>query len=326
MQLSKLKALLIPILRWKIKVLESSTPVVLTGSPRSGTTWLAGLLTKTGKRAFINEPVRRIRRRESVESRELGFSYRPYVDPTTSWSAAERFLSDIFTGRRPEFLLWGSDNSLSDIMTCRALVVKLISMNRMVPWILEHFSQIKGVLLLRHPCAVVGSQLRFVKARARTLHKDDEKLIRAKLPHLYEYSTSLRTEEEIRAVSWCLDAIVPLNASNHENLLVLTYESLVTNGPPELKRLFKFLGLDGYEKAVAKLREPSSVTGEWSVDHRRTPEEVRLARWKGDLSAEQAKRIMDVVKTFNISLYGESIEPDYSMLKDPCQISGIVIS
>lgn len=133
---------------------DTADTILLTGSPRSGTTWLGVILSISKGYAMITEPFHL----STPGLREAGFSWRTYVDPNSPWPSGKRVVGAILSGKNlnPGML---RDNSLMQLLLSKRLVIKSVRANRLLPWIDQHY-QLRGiVLIIRHPCAVVASQM-----------------------------------------------------------------------------------------------------------------------------------------------------------------------
>jgi len=266
-------AILSKYLKWKFRQYDIRETIYISGSPRSGTTWLGDILAAAGCACRIHEPILRIRR--TPEGMRLGLTFRPFVDPEIEWPEVEDFLFKLLSGKRPEFAARGSNNTVVELLRCKRLVVKFITMNRMLPWMVRRFPTRPPILILRHPCAVVASGLRFRKASAGAVNPDDRFFIEKKRPDLIKFVSQLKTEEEYWALSWAIDNYIPLTSSSTKSWILISYERLITHGQQELERIFTELHLSGIEEAVSRLPVPSVMAQEWSVDHARASTKER---------------------------------------------------
>jgi hypothetical protein len=200
-------------------------------------------------------------------------------------------------------------------------------MNRLLPWIVNRF-ELRGIfLIIRHPCAVVASQLKtglcgyrpisppytdifptvdMILEEASQINGLDSKLI--------ERLQKIKTLEEILAAAWCLDTIVPFQMANPLKWSLIIYEKLVKDGNKELTRIIHELGEEKIPRsAVHQLKKPSMLAD--TKDHHliQNPER-QLAKWKQSLSDTQIKRILNIVAEFGLDFYSEDVEPDYKKI------------
>lgn len=289
--------------------------VVVSGSPRSGTTWLAEMLANASKKhSLVDEPLHLknllLQRHTTIQE------WRPYVAPDSHAPRLRRYLEFTLQGRIPQGhkdrtvqsllhrLIWGSP-----------VVVKFVRGSRLLHWIANNFSLRGIVLLIRHPCAVVSSQITYKTPEWRNtkipkpsqLQKSFEGWIPDALFDKYEYVLrSIDSEVGKLAVMWCLDTYIPLSFEDgpvpgH----IVTYESLLDNTEKELCDILDYLRLpSSYCLAIEKVNPSSSA----SKDLRLKTEE-QLSKWKSRLKPSEIDEILRVVDEFGISTYDDTIRP-----------------
>jgi len=278
--------------------------IVLTGAPRSGTTWLGELLNTIPHSVIIFEPlhIRRV-----SEAKLAGFDWMTYLDPGQKNPLAYDYMDKVLRGQ--VITKWTAREikklSIQECLKADTLIIKFVRANMILDWMVNSFPIRRPILMLRHPCAVVASQIRREWKDRVSL----ENLMASPIFKLYPYLLSkvngLETVEEYLAVKWCLDYFHPLlNTGNYE---LVIYEKLVSDGTEQIKRIFKKLGYAIPEKSFSQLKIPSMT----SYDGNPWNEDDPLSRWKKYLSREQIMQIMEVVKRFGMDFYSEDIEPDY---------------
>lgn len=240
---------------------------------------------------------------------EIGFSWRTFVNPDAEWSAGHALIQKTFCGQDLHTTHL-RDNSLLEILICRALLVKSVRMNRLLPWIAGRFPLRGIVLLIRHPCAVVASQMVHPGfERQFQVPEMDRRFVDEYLPHLTSFVASLKHEEEIRALTWSLDQYVPLKLSAPKKWIPLYYERVVTDGLQELERLYSALGLSLSYRVQDMLRVNSREAHTWSPDHTYASVDERLSGWQKRLNQDQIDRVLAVVERVGIRGYGEEVVP-----------------
>lgn len=283
-----------------------SDTIVVTGSPRSGTTWLGELMSTVPGYRMLYEPLDMNRH---AESRAMGLGWRPYIAPGTDWPEAEAFLYRILTGQ----LLNRSTTthlSMAQILTRKGWVIKFVRASAILKWMTERFPLRTPLLLIRHPCAVVASQTRSGRQTVSIPMKITPSFAAA-FPELADYMGTLKTQEEARAARYCMHYYPPLSLPKPHPWHLVTYERLVRQGRQELEQIFEALEMEMPAEAIKHLRIPSATTKDWSnVRAGKDP----LAGWTKNLSKEQIKQILAVTSTFGLDFYGEDLEPDYDRL------------
>ncbi len=278
---------------------------VIAGSPRSGTTWLAAVLQALPRTALSYEPLHLNR---VPEAREAGFSWRTYLPPDAERTKMETFLRKVLQGNffRSELL---KRTSVFRAMFFRRLIVKSVRANRLLPWLLHQFPDLPPpLLLLRHPCAVVSSQLQ---------HPDwdtDEVRLHT-LPPAFrdqqDFLDSLTTPEEKLAASWAIDQRVALEHCERKSVTLVTYEGLVRHGRRIVRRLLRARSLPLPEVVLEALRsETPGTLPDSAVD----PKDAPLKIWRKRLSEEQVDRVLSTIRQLGIRFYGKELKPDYDQL------------
>ena len=208
------------------------------------------------------------------------------------------------------------DSSYADLFLSKAFVIKCIRANRLLPWIIKHF-QLKGIIyLIRHPCAVISSQLLHHSfSENKRIFDHDQEFVEQNLPDLVPFLKALNTEEEWRAVMWSLDQYVPLKYAKRHDYMLLSYEKVVMDGLSELQRICSFLQLPMSDKSIGQLRVPSREAMGWSANHLTASVEERLLGWKYRLDKNQIERILAVVEAFGIQGFSDEVVPDVDSIK-----------
>jgi hypothetical protein len=294
--------------------------VIVAGAPRSGTTWIAELLREVEGYKMFNEPLFLA---NYPEAREAGFSWRTHIPVRTRNPEAEAYLRKVLTGRVPlgpgwRFRHTSASGKFIEHVTQQRMLVKFCRAGRLLRWMLECFDVRGTLFVIRHPCAVVASQLNHGGWDSE--HLDNGLGTDAALGEVpagvYErYSdlfASLTTRVEVLAAIWCLDYHIPLLELEKEYpWILLPYERMVTQGAEELQRIAAALEVDVSKEMHRQLDEPSvSVTGQVHQNSER-----QLSKWRRRLSEKQIDSILRVVDEMGFSfLYGREVEPNYKKM------------
>lgn len=287
------------------KLYDIHNTIVISGFPRSGTTWLAEVFNTIKYSNIISEP---IRTDFYPEQKALGFDWRPFIAPGTDWPEAEKCIRRILTGQILD-LRTTRYCKLSEILRNRYWIIKFIRANRLLRWMTERFTTRPPILLIRHPCAVVASIMR---------QKDwfgpaivvDLNFLKA-YPQFRNIVNSAKYEEEIHTINWCLDYYIPLSTPLPYPWLLVTYEMLVSEGEKEIERIFNEIGFPVNNNTLERLNIPSkSVRHDSYILKGKDP----LVDWKNYLNNDQIKHILNIVSYFGLDFYGEDLEPDYHKL------------
>lgn len=297
-----------PIHAYRRAVCDLHDTVVVAGSPRSGTTWVADSLAQVSHRALINEPlfIRRIPRARKV----LG-SWRPYVPRNTDDAPLTAFMTDVLTGQVGALNLQGDRlRVLPRELPRRKLVVKFVRANRMLGWLDESFQVRMIVFLLRHPCAVVSSQMEMGRAEGSAwaakaapsperLHAAIGGTLPDELVSRYETAISqVRSGAGVLASTWAWDNLLPLLLEQPSRWRVLPYESMVNDPGQSMMNIAAAVGETFDDLAVRSLPSPAS-----------------LGKFSANLSVEEVDEILAVVHAFGFDFYSDSPLPDMTRLR-----------
>ena len=310
----------------KGKKFNLNDSILIAGSPRSGTTWLMEIFKNIPGYTYLFEPLQPF---WFPSSQKAGFNSRSYLSPEVNWPEGEEYFKKIFTGQIVssiplyEHVLKTAMGRLFK----KKLIVKAIRLNRLLPWIDKGFQLRNITYIIRHPCAVIASQLKTgfcgyhdYPPFCNRFPTKDEIITEASAidilePNLIEKLERIKTIEEFLAAAWCLDNYVPLYHSDSNNWNMIFYEKLVTDGETELRKLFCEIGEeDSADLAINQLRKPSILTVEKELETVLSPD-IQLSKWKKSLSKDKIKRILSVVEDFGLDFYTEKIEADYDSIK-----------
>ena len=319
--------------------------IILAGSPRSGTTWLMEILRIIPGYITLFEPLNPLYLPKSFE---VGFRSRTYLPPEEDWPIGEEHLRNILTSRPLydfssfekmvmkrklnkiifDYLDQLKAEKLMHNLVGNKLLVKFIRLNRLLPWVTKRYQLRSMILIIRHPCAIVDSQLKTGFCGYHPNNPPYRDIYPTKKNILDEASQidgldssilkklkEIKTREEIIAASWCLDNYVPLSYQKPYPWSVVLYEKLMKDGEREINRLFNEIGEKNVRRSVYKhLRIPSMVIQKGESDIV-TKADIQLSKWKKSLTEKQIERILSIVYVFDLDFYTEDLEPDYKKIK-----------
>lgn len=308
---------------FKSKKFDITDTIVIAGSPRSGTTWLVEILGTIPAYMHLFEPLNPLLFPESFE---VGFRSRTYLPRNIDWPQGEKHMEKILTGRifsnLPKYRL--EPKVFTRRLLGKKLIVKFIMGNRLLPWLAEKF-QLRGIfLIIRHPCAVVTSQLNMgfcgyhLNSQPFTgIFPNLENILdeASKIDGLdYALLNRLRrikTMKEILAAAWCLDNYIPLSLPKPYPWTIVTYEKLAIDGEKEITRLFNGIGIKNIPRAAFRYLRIPSISAPQRESKIGIDPDAQLSKWKKSLSKEQIERILNIVSDFGLDFYTENLEPDY---------------
>jgi hypothetical protein len=280
---------------------DCNNALIICGDPRGGTTWLSEILQFIPDTALLWEPLW-IDREKTFKS--LGFSYRQFIPEGGSWNEALKAFTNLFSGKILNSYLC-QRTSPDKLKSAKNLLIKFCRANQLLPWLTKEFQfRHAPVYLVRHPCAVVASQL---KQGGWNHIKPEFKIPSGPYPAFYsahqEFLASIYTVEERLAATWCLCNQVPLNhMENNKRWVTMCYESLLLDGVEQLKRIEKRWDIHLPKASFDKLLQTSSTTLAGSPVIGGNAKK-QLSYWKNNLTSKQIDNVFKVLGYFNIRLY-----------------------
>jgi hypothetical protein len=273
----------------------------VSGTGRSGTTWLVDLLNADGLYRIIFEPFMPGCR--ALDGRSVPPRYiRPTSRDPDLIATAERILLARFRSSR-----WTSRGN--DRLVSRRRIVKEVQSNLRLGWLREVFPPFPIVLIIRHPCAVAASRGRLGDRRSIDELLDDPALVEDYLaPHVPELRR-LESPFEYEVARWCIETHVPLaQLAQGVDIEVVLYEQLVADPVGVVTSLLERLGLE----PPARLAETAGVPSHTAYRANKPLEDPTRARdeWQEHLSDREVGRALELVAMFDLDwLYGPEVEP-----------------
>lgn len=274
--------------------------IMVAGTARSGTTWLASMIASQLRCRIMFEP---FHAEKVAQFRD--FYYFQYMRPDEVHDALRTFCMDVFTGNIRHRWIDREVNCLSP----RYRLVKEIRANLFLGWIHAHFPSIPLIFIVRHPCAVVSSRMHLRWATDADIAPmlAQPKLVNDFLADKLDVIRAARTDEEKHAVIWCINHLVPLQQLGSGKVTTVFYERLCLHPDSEIPRLFHAIGHPYTETVFDSAHRPSNTSRKTSAIG---IAQDRVTRWRKELSSQQIERILKVVRSFELDhLYGDSCVP-----------------
>ncbi len=270
--------------------------VVLAGSGRSGTTWVAGIINHRNRYRLVFEPFHpgRVGLCES-------FLRKQYLRPD---DRREEYLGparEILAGRIRD--PW--TDRFNTKFIARRRLIKDIRANLLLGWIRANFPGVPIVLLIRHPCAVATSRLALGWRDNLGETVDQEELVEDFLLPVEAWIRGPLDAFERHVFSWCIENYVPLRQFEPGEIHLAFYENFLSHPEGEVGRLFAFLG-EGFDARVYRaLRRPSPLS--------REGEGPSVDAWRSSVTGPQLERAVEILGLFGLDrIYGEGTMPDPS--------------
>lgn len=285
--------------------MDTLSPIVVTGSGRSGTTWLLDILGHDRSVRPIFEP---LHFKNVPNTRHL---WGLYLRADESHQELESFLQKVFYHR--------ADRAWFSWMTCRVdwdtplwkrprayrnglkywrpyaarRAIKFIKASLMLPWLQQRFPS-KMIYITRHPCAVLssrqemgwgGNPLRFLEQQHLA-----EDFLDEHRPWLEQAEGSLFKK---LTLVWCIENLVPQRQIHSGELDVhwTTYEDLVLKTEETLHHILEFIDFHPANRNAIVSQAIASLGA---------AKEERLSKWKAHLDSDQIRFIMESAERFGL--------------------------
>jgi len=276
---------------------DPARTLLLVGSRRSGTTWLAEVLVEALQARFVYEPLR---------SRSVPWTkpvrpglYVPTGEPADE--AVAMVLDRVLTGRfRNRFA-----DKYNAVRLPRCRLVKEVRLTNLLPWIARRYPATPVVYLLRHPVPSAWSVTRLGWPDNVAQLLDQDRLRDGPLAPFRELIAETADSSDVLprvVLAWCLENLVPIRYLSPDRVHVVLYENLVTDPLAELRRLGTYL--DRLAPGRWRLRTPAGASfGRPSQSSRLRasgPAPGHLDAWLRDVPPERVRAALSVVSGFGL--------------------------
>lgn len=299
--------------------------ISIFGMPRGGTTWLSELIRTIPNSTLVWEPLFMYRQYKInfinpfsyPEQRKYGLSWNMYLPPDIEDQKMKIFFSKLFSRKIINLKLYRF-NSIKEIGKSNTLIFKFCFGNLLLPWLVHNF-KIKPILLIRHPCAVISSQLSF--GNNFQWHKENYKLIKDRVhqyPEIFKQYLDvvqyIKSPEALLAFEWAVQYNYLIKHPwNNKEWLTVSYEDLYINGQVQINRIFEYLKRDVPSGIYKMLRTPS-----FSSSSGHSKKEIQtgnqIIAWRDRLTKEQISNIFSMLEIMNVDYYSLNPEPDYNII------------
>ena len=283
--------------------LSKKNVVWVSGSGRSGTSWLANLINYRNDFRYIFEP--------------LNPRFLPYRDIDIDWMPSpddsDPLLTNIITGKVSTH--WA--NSRNRKWIAKARLIKAIRSNMMVPWINKNFPEAKVVLLIRNPLAVAASRKKLsIHSPGNWEWRPSPEVLLAQpsinnlLTLEEQHLLSAQLERGVvfeTIVDWIITNILAFRLIDFETNHLVFYESLARKKHQVIDELFNFVQVPKAPEMEVYFDKKSDTTrnsGDGLISS--SP----LEAWKQVLTEQEISESRALLANFSIDrFYTESFEP-----------------
>jgi Sulfotransferase family len=287
---------------------DPARTLLVVGSARSGTTWLAEVLSDGFRGRLVFEPLRA----ESVPlARPVRFGQ--FLDPGSGADPTmARVLDRIMTGRVRS--RWTDDYNTVRLPHCR--VVKEIRATNLLPWMVRRYPRTPVVYLLRHPVPSAWSVSQLGWPDNLRQFTDQGALMEGPLePFQTLIREALDSNDPFRrlVLRWCLENVVPIQMLEAGRTHVVFYEQMVDDPRGELAKMDRYIRGFNPGPWNLKLASVENLDKPSHTNYRQTDVSSgpgRLDNWRDEVPASEVEAALALVQGFGLDrIYGESTRP-----------------
>lgn len=263
--------------------------------PRGGSTWLMEIIESITNEPMVWEPLHQGLKGNPFK--EIDFGWRQHIPDDGEWPEAKSLFSNIFKGNKLSYEML-KHTSLLELARSESLLFKICRGSALLPWLVKNFEfRFKPIYLIRHPFAVVSSQLRYgpwgynfekysvPKRQFNDYFKKHETFL-----------GQIKTKEEALVAEWCLANYEPLfHEDNNKEWITINYEEFVVRPRETMERVLSEWGVS-FNLEKIDFNKNSMTTKNDSPESTRE----RLSSWQKSLSEEQQLKMGKVLDYFEM--------------------------
>jgi hypothetical protein len=278
-------------------------PILITGSHRSGTTWVGNILKQIPNIYYIHEPLTPNSINRSLFTIDIWYKY---YNPNKKYEQTEKVLNDLFKGEYPLSAVFHVKNKLPKtdfrnpggihdnqfnlkyskwraIAYFDSIKLKLkgVTEDEIIPLIKDPIAltaaewlnknwHTKNIFLIRHPAAFVSSLKRLDwRFNFENFNQQPDLMNRFLEPFRYQIENPPTDPIAEAALAWtCLTAIIVKYQGLYPNWIYLRHEDLSNDPINQYKLLFEKLNLPFTKKVGANIEDTSNVMNPREVTHK----------------------------------------------------------
>ena len=306
-----------------------SRPRIIAGFGRSGTTWVQDVAAESNSLRTVFEPLhptampgaadfalRYISRFDqdkelhdflamylSQPFHSVWADYRVHPNWLFPWRKKFHSISDLKTAPNRFFRSLGYIRKYKSQRSLPESITKFIRANMMLSWLKENFDA-RIVLIVRHPAAVVLSQLNAISSWDPYIRIDRYREQKNLVDALDDRIRALLFEKldlvEALTLAWCVENSIALRQAQESDILVIHYEQLLERGDPEWRKLLSALDLPVMPDGGLVAKPSQQAWGE----HAQHPEAIRrYASWLDRIDSGASASIGSILDKAGVSIY-----------------------
>lgn len=275
--------------------------VLISGSGRSGTSWLANICNFQNDFRYLFEPLNPV----FLNQKKVKWCL----------SAGDEFCALALPLQGEVSNSWV--NSRNNKLIARRRLIKEIRSNFMLSWVIKNAPKTKVLVMLRNPLAVAasrkkldqrkdGSDWQWLPCLEQLL---EEPLLKEVIDeHQFELLNKQLGQGIVMETiaDWCINNLLALRLIKEGELKLVYYEDLLENGSDEVIEIFKFINVEVKQNSdIERALLQRSETSRNLIENRQL-----LDQWKTVLREDEISQATDLLMAFGISdLYKQDWAP-----------------
>lgn len=272
--------------------------LIIVGSARSGTSWLAEIIATQYRYRLLFEP------EHEFQTEKGHLICDKYILPNTTSKNVEKYLNRVFANKIDnDWIGQCSNRTLKRHLwpfLPKKYIIKFVRANLSAHFMNNRFN-IPVIFLIRNPYDVIHSQLRSKFPWLLDLsHFVDQPKLVSLIKKTFDYDISnykTLKEHQILCLRWCIENVIPIEVHNDhpKNVAVIRYEKL-KNDIQQFYNICQKFDLQPRKDIVSIYRKPSSKTHPKS--NIITKKDINV-KW----TTKDKKEINFILNTFETKLY-----------------------
>ena len=307
----------------------NNSPILVTGSHRSGTTWVGKMLTFTDEVQYVYEcfhpnGILRKKRIFDIWFKYLTTETEPFASELKRIFNYNYTFSEAYSlmDKDGKFNLRNTPVRIEFYQACKRIQRKGIAPIPLmkdpiailsVPWLVKHFS-IRPVILIRHPAAFVSSLVRLNWRFDFSNFLEQEPLMN---DHLHTFADEMKSgykDNPVKeaALLWnCLHHVIYSYKNSHKEWIFKRHEDLSSDPVREFNGLYDSLGLTFSTKIEQKItvftssENTGEVMNQKQIHQLQRDSRANIKNWKKRLSADQIAVIREMTAEIAVNFYSD---------------------
>lgn len=291
--------------------------IIVSGLPRSGTSWVAKALSFAPGFTYYREPDNY----DHVKGTHKYFDYL-YLPVGRDDLAYHQHMTRVLNGQiatpftmkeDPGPLLGRLPQAWSRCLGSRLpflyfrksnLLIKLVRSNLALEWLSEYYPDAMQVHVLRHPCGLFASWRRNNWERDPKRLLEDDVLVRDHLsPHVTTIRHARTFWEKAGALWGATYVVIERQLAAHPNWLLVQHEWLCQDPVAHFRALYSALDLTWNERvevSIKSLNRPATDKNPYSLTRLASEE---IDKWKRQLTPNEIAECKCFVEKFGVGYY-----------------------